>query len=278
MKINNYDLAVAYRIYPEITRSPPIYVNNKYKLSKFCLKSFKDSLGRLKIKIWALLDNCPEEYEELFREHFEDSDLEIINLSGIGNKATFDLQMKILLEQNVSEIIYFAEDDYYYFPNQFEKMISFLKNDSDVDFLTPYDHVDYYTNELHKYKSKIKIFENKHWRSVASTCCTFLTTKDNLLKTKNVFSLYSEDKLGDLSTFLCLTKKWVFNLFKITRFYVKNRELFYHFYIAWRYGWKQILFGKRWKLWGPMPTIGTHMECEFLAPTIEWDKIFKEKL
>ena len=42
-----YDLTVAYRIYPKISRSPAIYRNDKFKLSEFCLKSFKDSLGIL---------------------------------------------------------------------------------------------------------------------------------------------------------------------------------------------------------------------------------------
>ena len=43
--MKKYDLTVAYRIYPEISRSPAVFSSDKYKLSEFCLKSFKESLG-----------------------------------------------------------------------------------------------------------------------------------------------------------------------------------------------------------------------------------------
>ena len=92
--------------------------------------------------------------------------MEIIKLKGIGNQATFKLQLDILLEQNYSEIVYFAEDDYFYFPNQFEKMINFLKKNIDVDFVTPYDHLDYYVLPLHDYKSILKNYSNKQWKKV----------------------------------------------------------------------------------------------------------------
>ncbi len=144
MKNRVYDLAIAYRIFPGVSKTPPIFQNNKYKLAHLCLKSFKESLGSLNAKIYVLLDNCPPEYEDLFQRYFEKEDLEIIRLKGIGNQATFKLQLEILLKQSYSEIVYFAEDDYFYFPKQFEKMIHFLKRNGDVDFVTPYDHLDYY--------------------------------------------------------------------------------------------------------------------------------------
>ena len=67
MKKKNYDITVAYRIYPEISKSPAIFSKDKDKLAEFCLKSFKNSLGSLKAKIFAILDKCPQEYEELFK-------------------------------------------------------------------------------------------------------------------------------------------------------------------------------------------------------------------
>ena len=66
----NYDVAVAYRIYPKISKKPAIFSNDKYKLGEFCLKSFKNSLGSLKVKIIAILDNCPSNYEYLFNRMF----------------------------------------------------------------------------------------------------------------------------------------------------------------------------------------------------------------
>lgn len=273
----NYDLAVVYRIYPRVSGNPPIFKNNKKKLAEFCLKSFKSCLGPLKVKIWAILDNCPPDYEDMFRENFDESDLEIIKLNGVGNVATFLMQINILLNQNYSEIVYFAEDDYFYLPNQFEKMILFLQKEPEVDFITPYDHLDHYTSFFHKYKSDIKIFMCKHWRTIHSTCCTFLTSKSALKKTKNTFNIYSKGTIL-LSAWVCLTKYDTFNFLELAKLWFNHRIFFIFYYKAWRYGWKQIIFGKRWKLWCPIPTIATHMETRYLAPIIDWEIIFKEEI
>ena len=89
MTVSNYDLAVAYRIYPKVSKVPLVFGDNKFKLAELCLRSFKNSLGSLRVKIWVLLDNCPAKYEELFKKYFDINDLEIIKLPGIGNRGTF---------------------------------------------------------------------------------------------------------------------------------------------------------------------------------------------
>ena len=61
-----HDLAVAYRIYPSVSR-PALglpFSDDKYRLSEICLHSFKESLGSLRVKVWAILDGCPPEYAE----------------------------------------------------------------------------------------------------------------------------------------------------------------------------------------------------------------------
>ncbi|MFX1593135.1 MAG: glycosyltransferase family 2 protein [Promethearchaeota archaeon] len=278
MSETKYDLAVAYRIYPKISKKPAIFSDDKYKLTEFCLKSFKQSLGPLKIKFFAILDNCPAEYEELLKKYYDENELVIIKQSGIGNKATFGLQINLLIKQKFSNIIYFAEDDYYYFPNQFEKMILFLKKYSDVDFITPYDHLDYSISDFHKYKYEKRIYKNKMWRTVNSTCLTFLTTKQTLQKTKKVLNLYARGLARDTSIFLALTKFRLFNPFVIFKFYVRNRELFRYFKMTWGHAWRQILFGRKRKVWCPKPTIATHIESSRLAPEVDWSEVFSKEV
>ena len=142
-----YDLAVAYRIYPKIAKCalPLPFGADKYRLSKACLQSFRESLGPLRVKVWALLDNCPKQYEEHFFEYFHAPDLVILNLNGEGNQATFARQINILLNQTDADLVYFAEDDYLYLPGQFPPMVEFMVQNSDVDFVSPFDHRDYYT-------------------------------------------------------------------------------------------------------------------------------------
>jgi hypothetical protein len=275
MNTSKYDLAIAYRIYPRVSRNPPIYKDDKYKLAEFCLKSFKESLGSLNVKIWALLDGCPPEYESLFKKYFDQNNLVIMHLNAIGNKATFDLQIKILSEQQDCELIYFAEDDYFYLPNQFKMMIDSFKQNPEVDFISPYDHPDYYYHQLHRYRSDIKVLAYHHWRTIASTTCTFLTSKKNLMKTKKVLKLYTKKNVDDAIIFNILTKKGVVNPVNLFRSLFKRSILVLYFRM-WRHGWKDLLFGKRRKLWCPIPAIGTHMESKLLAPAIKWNEFFNQ--
>ncbi len=266
-----YDVVVAYRIYPKVSKVPPVFPNDKYKLSELCLKSFKDSLGSLKVRMFVLLDNCPPNYEDLFKRYFDEHDLELIRLNGVGNRATFDMQIHILLDQNFSEIIYFAEDDYLYLPNQFESMVKFLREEQQADFVSPYDHLDYYVLDFHSQtKNFNKFCDEKHWRTVASTTLTFLTTKMKLEKTQNIFRSYTNGN-DDVSLWISLTKHKLFNPVAIFTYHYRTTLRFLRvILLAWQFCWRQILFGKRWNLWVPIPSIATHMESTDLAPNFNW--------
>ena len=49
-----YDLVVAYRLYPKVSKSAQSlpFGDDKALLAETCLKSFKDSLGSLRVKFW----------------------------------------------------------------------------------------------------------------------------------------------------------------------------------------------------------------------------------
>ncbi|MCJ7631001.1 glycosyltransferase family 2 protein [Candidatus Bathyarchaeota archaeon] len=276
-----YDLAVAYRICPRMpSKQMAIYPQDKLRLSEVCLRSFKRSLGSLKVKMWVLLDNCPAEYEALFLKYFDESDLRLIKLAGIGNRATFGLQMESLANQNDAEIVYFAEDDYFFKSNRFVEMIEFLEGHSDVHFVSPYDHPDYYTLDIHKRKYEIREHATHHWRTVAAATLSFLTTKQILAKAKKALCQYSEGRAQDYGIWMSMTKYHVFDPFKTMK-YLIDRSIDPFCYTLIRYTWvdcwKQILFGRRWKLWVPMPSIATHMEKRFLAPCVNWEEEFEQE-
>jgi hypothetical protein len=170
-KMDKYDVVIAYRIYPKLSRGAfKLSGWDKLKLSEVCLRSLLDSLSGINFKMYAILDGCPPQYDALFRNLVPSDELEILHFQGIGNHATFIEQIKILLNQSESELVYFAEDDYLY-DKGFDEMIELIKRRKDVDFVTPYDHPDYYQDRpdpkkprflvgLHNYKSRI-IFEKK---------------------------------------------------------------------------------------------------------------------
>jgi hypothetical protein len=273
----HYDIAVAYRIYPKVAEAALALPcgDDKYRLAEICLRSFKDSLGGLRARIWVLLDGCPPEYADLFTKYFDRDDLTLLNLGGIGNQATFRRQIEILLEQQHSDVIYFAEDDYVYLSGQFRCMIDFLLEDKDVDFVSPYDHLDCYRMDLHRQPKWLKVYGGKHWRTAASTCLTFLTTRETLMKTQTVFRNYKRRSF-DCSLWLSLTKRRVFNPVFFTRQLIQQ-PFFYKIVLkSWLYCWRQILFGKKWALWVPIPGIATHLDGDALSPNVDWCALMEQ--
>ncbi|MFZ5516348.1 MAG: glycosyltransferase family 2 protein [Candidatus Zhuqueibacterota bacterium] len=272
MNAKKFDIAIAYRVYPKVSKRTYVFQYDKFKLVKLCLKSFKKSLGDLKVKLFVLLDGCPDEYETLFRSLFSEDEIKIYRFDGIGNKATFEKQIDILLNQNFSDTIYFAEDDYFYLPGQFKNLLEFLKGLPGGAFISPYDHPDYYSLLFHRNKHKVHVIENRHWRTANSTCLTFLTTKDVLLKTQSVFRTYAHNNF-DSSLWLSLTKNNLYNPVLMVRFLASEPFYLKSIYKSWLHCWRQILFGRKWDLWIPIPTIATHMDEVYLSNGINWKTI-----
>ena len=264
------DLAIAYRIYPGVSKKPAFFSTDKFRLSEMCLRSFKEALGELKVKIWAILDGCPPEYEALFRGMFDSNELEILPLNKTGNLATFSLQIDILTGQVDAPFVYFAEDDYFYLPNALEKMVGFMRENKDVDFVTPYDHPDSYYTSSQFESHRVRPFGDRYWRTASSTCLTFLTSRQNLLRTQSTFRTYSRGN-WDCPVWLSLTQK-----FELANPRVHWSNLFR--LAIWgqtfRWGLGALLFRRRYRLWVPLPTLATHMESPCLSPLVDWQSVF----
>lgn len=270
------DIAIAYRIYPGVSKTPPVFSDDKFKLSELCLYSFKKALGDLKIKLFALLDNCPDSYVDLFRKYFATEELEIIRYDGIGNAGTFSEQIRILEEQNYSEFIYFAEDDYFYLEKSIEIILNFIYKNNKVSFVSTYYHSDYDTMGIHKeFKSQYINFDGINFKSVCSTTLTFLTTKSNLIDTKKVFLTYLK-KNTDASIWLSLTGHKVKNPLNILKFFFSNNLWFKILLKSWIFTKEQIFLGKKWELFVPEVSLSTHMDSKCLAPGKNWYEIFSE--
>jgi hypothetical protein len=276
--MTHYDIAIAYRIYPKVS-TPALglpFSDDKLRIAEICLRSFKESLKGLRVKVWVLLDECPESYVELFGKYFDDDDLVMLRLPGIGNLATFAKQIDVLLAQTDSDLVYFAEDDYFYLPATFSRMVDFLRAQPDVDFVSPYDHLDCYTLEIHRRPKWIRVHAGGHWRTAASTCLTFLTRKETLARTEGNFRSYCRRNY-DCSLWLSMTKISIFNPFRAFRFAFRQPWLAKIIVKAWLYGWAQILFGRRLKLWVPVPGFATHLDTRALSPVIDWRTLMNEQ-
>ncbi len=266
--MKQYDLSLVYRIYPGIAKKnkPVIFPDDKYKMSEVCIKSLKLALGSLRTKIWVILDNCPPKYKRLFEKNLSAFDIEFLELDGKGNYYTFNKQIEILLNQNYSDIIYFAEDDYLLMPNSLEVAVDFMKNNSNADFLSIYDSLDYYKMNFHNYKSSQIKFKKIIWKQVSCTTLSFMTKKTILNETKDVFDTYSKNRNYDSSLWVSLTKKKIFSIYSILNFILKKDRDLIRFIKAWIYCWRQIIFGKKYFLWVPEPSLGTHLEEDGISP------------
>lgn len=274
-----YDLAVAYRIYPKVS-GPAIdlgFGDDKYSLSEACLRSFKGSLGSLHVKVWAILDGCPPEYEAMFRKYFDDSELVVLKLESVGNLGTFATQIKVLLDQSDADLVYFAEDDYFYRADELSRMIEFLRFDPEVHFLSPFDHLDCYRLALHRTPKWIKTYAGRHWRTASSTCLTFLTRKQTLAEYRAVFESYAQGNF-DCSLWLSLTKQRVCNPLFLVRTLLNGRFELRIIAKAWLHCWRHILFGKKLKLWVPIPGIATHLDTRSLSPGVDWMELMAQDL
>jgi len=266
------DLAIAYRIYPGVSKAPALFPTDKLGLAEICLRSFKRALGKLRIKMWVLLDGCPPEYESLFRRMFRPDELEIVSLNGVGNGATFSLQIDLLTRQAEAAHVYFAEDDYFYFPHALEQMLAFMRHHPDVDFVTPYDHPDSYYTSSHWERHRVRPYGERYWRTASSTCLTFLTSREVLLQTASMFRSYSSGN-GDCPLWLALTQKLSL---ADPRIHWHNLPRVKIWAKTWIWGFRRILLGRRYRLWAPLPTLATHMESSCLAPLIDWQNVFLE--
>jgi hypothetical protein len=275
---SSYDIVIAYRIYPRVSKIPFVHKDDKLKLTEVGLSTLKNSLAGLHVKFFFILDNCPPEYEALILRYFSEPDLEFIKLSGLGNLATFGIQIDTLLNQNLSEIIYFAEDDYVHRPALFKSAVDLLRQNSTVDFVTLYDHADSYSLPIHTEKKyEIITFGGLHWRTSASTCLTFLTRKSTLKRTASIFRSYCKGN-WDSSLWFALTKFNVFDFFSILKYSVTNRFYFKIMILSWINCGTQVLFGRKYKLWQPIPSIATHMEETGVAPNIDWNKVVSTQM
>jgi hypothetical protein len=266
------DLAVCYRIYPCVSRKPVFGFKDKLALVRLNLESFCESLGELNIKLWVLLDNCPPQYAELLESVFSEIAVDLIPLKGEGNGRTFARQIDILTRQAESDLVYFAEDDYLYLPRAMEYAVRFMRRHPQADFLTLYDHADHYSKYIHRLHGEEFVEDDHRWRMLTSTCLTFMARREAVIESAKVFTTFPKN--SDLGLWMALTKRRVANPWSWLRSLGDGLFCSISHALAWRYAWRQILFGKRRTLWVPAPSLATHMEIGGLAPGVDWEKRF----
>ena len=154
----------------------------------YCQSKYLD----LKIKTIILDDSSKIENLDKIKEIIKDVNGEIISLDTKKFEAKIKKQKTQQTFSNLAslyqcfeigkeigeDLIFFIEDDYLHFETMLEEMIATYERVSsqvgkDI-FMCPADYPYLYMNNE---KTNILIGNRRHWRTIAKTLCTFLTSK-----------------------------------------------------------------------------------------------------
>jgi GR25 family glycosyltransferase involved in LPS biosynthesis len=221
----------------------------------------------------------------MFLKYFNEKDIDFIELPGLWNQKVLKILWDNLINQKYSENVFLAEDDYIYSEDTFHEALEVLTKWKDVDVVTLYDHIDNYNNSINENliniptasyknynncKSNILVTNSRHWRSVKSTCITFLTTRKFLINTRKTMwnNLNIYPRAYDYSFWIALTKIDLFSIKDFLYFKILIKT-----WICWFF---YILFGKKIQIYSPIPSLATHIESTGIAPIINYDEIYHQ--
>lgn len=242
-----------------VNKSPRPFDLDKKTLIKVCFRSLFNALQGHNYKIIVLGDNLSAEMKTFFLNY----DLQLIE-GVFGNDNSIRETIKIALEQDENEWVYFCEDDYLHTPDSFDKIGSliqerqhiipgsikikqllrkrqltllsiprFFKKPNLVIF--PCDYPDRYK---YNYSEKNFIFKtsNSHWRQVSDTTFTFLMKVSDIKRHSKIL-LNSANRANDRYLSIKLYGKYFF----------LNKLLCV----------------------SPIPSVTTHMHIETMSPLMD---------
>jgi hypothetical protein len=141
------------------------------------------------------------------------------------------------LNLNDNDLICFLENDYLHVDGWVDKVIDLFSIYNNLNYVSLYDHGDkYWHPNYDDLVSKVFVSNTHHWRTMISTCGSYVISKKILEEDEDV----NTGGPGDHNKFLYLSE-------------MRNRFIL-----------------------TPVPGLSTHCMDAFLSPTIDWEKINNE--
>ena len=242
----NRTLNIIYRHIP-IRAEKNSRVPNKVRPTWFSYESCFENLIRTieadprssEVKIIVIFDGILEEFLNDFMVKYYAQYSEKISfqfVKGGSNGATFLIALDMIKKSELhdTDIIYFLENDYLHQHGWVSKAFEIFESEHNVDIVSLYDHRDKYEYAMYdNLTSQIIYTKTQHWRTVPSTCGSFLIEKSKMLRDYDI---------------------WTSNLI--------DYELFPYL---------QLHRGR--KLVTPIPGLSTHSMLGYLSPTIDWEDL-----
>ena len=265
-------LSIAHRVCPALSKTA-VGFDTKKDMVKATTASLAAAIREFNgnVRLTVILDGCPD-YRVFFAEAFSGRGhvkLAIEETPSIGNQATYARQCEILLADKDADLVYFSEDDYLYKPQAFVAMADLLGR-GDADFVTPLDHPDRYNHALSTPSpSAVRVTPFGHWRTVGTTCLTFMTSRQVLHERADMIASYGTGAM-DGTMWLGLTKEDVRSLRKVIPpvfSFLLRRKRPFGFYMplcAWKHHGLRLLTTRAYTLWQPLPTLAVHLSSTSL--------------
>ena len=168
-------------------------INSLIRSIEFCQNKYPN----IKIETIIIDDNSKDENLNRIKKLIDNKNIEIVSLNHENyktlikdqkTKETFSNLASLMNSFEIAkdkgeDLIFFVEDDYLHFEPMLEEMVasyeriaSQLKKDI---FMCPSDYPYFYMNNE---KTNILIGNKRHWRTINTTLCTFMTSKNLLHK------------------------------------------------------------------------------------------------
>lgn len=230
--------------YRTTVRNKPNGLRPKWFSYEKCFRNLIASLDD-NCKLTVMFDGTEDEYKKCFIKKYKKKfnfDVVFLNANSDAesNHATFCYIKTLDLKPD--ELIYVLENDYLHLKNWFLFVDDLYSLTDGMHYTGLFDHNDKYIcqknveGEFGMYKSlvsKIYATNTRHWRTVPSTCGSFIMTKKLFDQDYDILS----SREADNTRFGILTK-------------TKNRIVI-----------------------TPIPGLATHVQKPWMSPCINWEKI-----
>jgi hypothetical protein len=225
-------------------KSRPVYFDKLTALQSFLLSWQKLPESGRRLIVCTNTPRMPPATERLFERYAD----EVRHIPERGNTATYRRSLRWVEEMPTDGLAYFAEDDYLYVPEAMTEIVAAAEAMPDVEYFTPYDHLDRYTRvdeASFGRRGFVRVAGGRHWRVVESTCSTFATR----------VSTFRRDVFTHVA--MCYTGR------------IRDRLAWWLVQGVGPFFWK---LPKR-RLVGPMPSLATHLDVRFIAPFVDWSAL-----
>lgn len=176
---------------------------------------------------------------------------QVMSLPGLGNSASYRLAVSLATRSQLGheDLVFLAEDDYLYLPDAFPALLTAAQALPFVSYFSPYDHVDRYrrSDDADRGLSRVFVAGPRHWRTVESTCMTYLA------------------RLGALRRDSWIHRAGSRNISPRDRMIWRAVQRIGRYRILPRAG-----AGPPHRLVSALPALATHLEDGQLAPMIDW--------